>query len=512
MKHIRQTAGPIYLSAVALVVFIGGSSRASTLKENWMAVYFQGQKVGHAHMRIQERTADTPTEDEKQEKRYVTTTTQELNIQRGGNDLKFETHEKIVEDSAGRVLSFKRNILQGPLDQRLQGRREGDDFIIVTGEGENEVKQTAEAPDVLGPWAVEMITRRKGYEPGTSYTLPVFTLDAPTRKVTARVHVRGKEDKQIFDATKSLHRVEVELSILPNMETTEWVDSTGTAWLTQTTIGPMELVLRRTPEEAAVKPADGEGITIDMGITPDESIENPRQLQRLVLRISPSEPGSDLPDLPDDSLQTLTRHDDHLIAEIRRASQQEDGYTIPWTGDDFRSYLEETSWLEINHPNIQQMAREAIGDQTDAYRAAQRIESYVAGEIADKNLDLGFATAAETAKERAGDCSEHAVLAAALARAAGIPSRLVAGLAYGGPLPGDKNPRFYFHMWAELYTGEWTPIDPALGSHSATHLAIKRSDLRNPDSLTVLSSAVMGVAGHVDIEVLETQKKGSSAN
>lgn len=164
-------------------------------------------------------------------------------------------------------------------------------------------------------------------------------------------------------------------------------------------------------------------------------------------------------------------------------------------------YLQETPWLEITDSNVQRMSREAVGDETDALAAARKIETYVADRIADKGLGTGFATAAETARQLAGDCTEHAVLAAALARAAGLPSRVVCGLAYGGPMAGDTRARFYFHMWAEVYVGQWLPIDPALGSFDATHITFVDSDLARPDAIMDISSAVLQLPKNVEITV-----------
>ena len=48
--------------------------------------------------------------------------------------------------------------------------------------------------------------------------------------------------------------------------------------------------------------------------------------------------------------------------------------------------------------------------------------------ISNKGLSTGFASATETAKSKAGDCSEHAVLLVAMLRSAGIPARGATGL------------------------------------------------------------------------------------
>jgi transglutaminase-like putative cysteine protease len=71
----------------------------------------------------------------------------------------------------------------------------------------------------------------------------------------------------------------------------------------------------------------------------------------------------------------------------------------------------------------------------------------------------GAASAVETLKAKAGDCTEHTALTVALARAAGIPARAAGGIVL---IPGPKSQAGY-HAWPELWLGEWVVMDPALG-------------------------------------------------
>ena len=69
----------------------------------------------------------------------------------------------------------------------------------------------------------------------------------------------------------------------------------------------------------------------------------------------------------------------------------------------------------------------------------------------------GSATATEVLHNRAGDCTEHAVLVVALMRAAGIPAPAVDGIVLasdgGGAGMGG------YHAWAEIWLGEWIGVD-----------------------------------------------------
>ena len=59
-----------------------------------------------------------------------------------------------------------------------------------------------------------------------------------------------------------------------------------------------------------------------------------------------------------------------------------------------------------------------------------------------------------------GDCNEHTQLSVALSRAAGIPARVAAGLAY-------VDGKFYYHAWPEIWLERWVAIDPTFGQFPA---------------------------------------------
>ena len=68
-----------------------------------------------------------------------------------------------------------------------------------------------------------------------------------------------------------------------------------------------------------------------------------------------------------------------------------------------------------------------------------------------------FWTASRAARRKAGDCSEHAVVSAAVARSLGLPARVVLGYV----LVSDQKRGFAAgHAWAEVYDGErWQLVD-----------------------------------------------------
>ena len=72
--------------------------------------------------------------------------------------------------------------------------------------------------------------------------------------------------------------------------------------------------------------------------------------------------------------------------------------------------------------------------------------------------------------ERRGVCDEFTNLFISLARSVGIPARYVEGLVYSGE-------EWNFHAWAEVYIGNWIPVDPTyneVGFIDSSHVALAK--------------------------------------
>ena len=481
----------------ALGVVRAAGVQEEMLRDDWMALYIQGQKAGCAHAQTVKRETETGPV-------YVSTIYEKVSLARGSTQVTIAVTDEITEDKAGRLLSFSQEVDQGLARMVTRGEVQGDQMVLSTTAADRTQSQTVKAPRGLCPWAVERVSHARGYVPGTTYSLPVFSTQAPTQEVVLTVRIGQKEPVQVFEVTKWLHAAEGELSILPGVKTIEWIDDDGQVWLARTKMAILfDIELRRVSKDVALQPWDAVEVMVAAAILPDRPIRDPRDCKGLALLVSSTDPARPELDLPSDEFQAVKARDGALEVTIRRAEgDPARSYRLPYAEDEYAALLKSTPWLEAEDPRILQMSREAVGGETDALGAARRIEAYVAREIEEKTLGMGFATAAETARQKAGDCTEHAVLVAALARAAGMPSRVVCGLAYGGPVAGDTQRKFYFHMWAEVFVGQWLPLDAALGAHDATHIAIARSALDKPGDLIEITAGIMRTIGTTSIQVL----------
>ena len=173
--------------------------------------------------------------------------------------------------------------------------------------------------------------------------------------------------------------------------------------------------------------------------------------------------------IPASHRQRVSRQDDGaVLLELERDSRV--AQASPLDPEQRSKWLESTPTLQSDHPKLREQARQIVGDEKDPLTAARKLADWVFG-----NLHQTYAANASTALQildnRAGDCSEHALLLVALARAAGIPAREVGGLAY----PGDKPPLFGWHAWTEIHDGsQWVSVDPMWNQVyvDATHIKL----------------------------------------
>ncbi|TKB03447.1 hypothetical protein E5672_10430 [Alteromonas portus] len=129
------------------------------------------------------------------------------------------------------------------------------------------------------------------------------------------------------------------------------------------------------------------------------------------------------------------------------------------------------------------------------------IEAFVANYITEPSYIHSFSFASTVAKSKSGDCTEYAVLAAALARALAIPARVVIGTII---VDDGSTVEAIGHAWNEFWLdGRWWSIDAAmygaeslntfyLPSHILSNegpgyaLSLSKAVLNSPESITVV--------------------------
>jgi hypothetical protein len=149
------------------------------------------------------------------------------------------------------------------------------------------------------------------------------------------------------------------------------------------------------------------------------------------------------------------------------------------TGDDEATRtraLRPTRWLQSDHPRLRAIAAPFARMQISDARKMERLAAR-ARQLMPRVEFGGHYSALETLARRGGDCTEAAVLLAALGRAAGIPTRVASGLVYARDAYHGVGNVFTPHSWVIAYVGgEWRSFDAALEYFDATHIAIVVGD------------------------------------
>ncbi|MBN8482087.1 MAG: transglutaminase domain-containing protein [Xanthomonadales bacterium] len=136
-----------------------------------------------------------------------------------------------------------------------------------------------------------------------------------------------------------------------------------------------------------------------------------------------------------------------------------------------RRYRSPNHWIDSDARAVIRFSRmHAGGGRVDVRmrRLVDAVQRHMDGAIDYR----AYATASEALASRSGDCTEFAVLLAATARAAGIPSRLAYGIAYSSRFTGRAHV-FSPHVWVQAWDGHrWTSYDAGFGRFDAGHIAL----------------------------------------
>ena len=152
------------------------------------------------------------------------------------------------------------------------------------------------------------------------------------------------------------------------------------------------------------------------------------------------------------------------------------GITEQATPEELARFRAPNPWVQSTDGHIRALAR--LGGPRGAAAAARmpRLVQIVRERMTGPVDYLGYATAVEALEQRSGDCTEFAVLLAALARSEGMSARVVIGVVYSDRFSGKKDV-FSPHSWVQVWDGKrWASYDAALADFDATHIAIAIGD------------------------------------
>ncbi len=392
----------------------------------------------------------------------------------------FSLTGEIFRPYSGDAADFAFGVTSGESDFQLEGGLRGDALEAEVRSAGTTIPLSAQVDGDL--------VFSSGF--GTPLTLPALrvgdevaidTFDPLSMSATtSTVRCTALQTLEVGGETIQTRRLLVTAS---GLETTAWVDDAGEVVRAETALG---LILERlTPD--APEPATASGPALAQELLQLTAIfptgERPlRGARELLVQL-----GGELPEggLPQDGTQRAEGERLYRLLQGGGADEQ------PST---FEPYLAADAFVQSSDDAIRsQSARILEGAGDDARERAYALADWVFENL-EKQPVLSVPSALEVLQMKKGDCNEHTVLYAALARAAGIPTKIAIGVVWSDLLGG-----FYYHAWPEVWVGDrWLWIDPTLGQREAdaTHLKLFNGGIQTWTQL-------LPYLGQLEIEVVE---------
>jgi hypothetical protein len=467
------------------------------LSDSWMGVYMNGVKVGYSHS--QEFSVK---KDGKSLMKDFDESSMKVS-RLGGKPVEIFSAQESLSDEMGRPLECTLRMKMSETETITRAEVEADK-IIFKSNGKVIKELPYQEQFYLEP-PLKKIIKEDGLTAGRKYSFKI--LEPVTYSlVDCSFEIIGKEDVLILGKKMKLWHVREEMTSVVPVIMDEWMDPSGDAWKTASKISFVSTTSIRMPKEKAVE-ISGENFDIAFStiIKPNLAFERPQEVQGVTFKLSGVSPDK-IKDFPfDDGSQKIVEvGKDYVIIQTNsQIFSEKEAVSIPVEKEELRIYLKPTSFCESDDTGIQEAAKEIIGEEKNSWRAAKKISEWVKKEMTP-NYDVGFATAKETLKNRKGDCSEYTVLAVALCRASGIPSRAAVGIMSAQGI-------FAYHMWPEVYVGRWIGLDSkwlAMDKKSgeyytdATHIKFGRS-LLDENIFKEMAQAVSEIVGQLKLEILD---------
>ena len=487
------------VSCLALTLGWAAYGRAAGELESWDAMYIGAQKVGHVHVKV------APVQDKKGRDLFRVQVNTVLSFKRGKDRANMEIRYGTIETPDGSVLRLDTRTLASQNEIRTWGDViDGQMNLMLEAGGQREEKLIPWGDDVRGPYAAELTMTRHPLKENEVREVKTY-IPEMNQICTTRLTCKAMESIPIGTQgeKRELRRVEMSVldpagKVLPDLESTLWVDSGGQILKTFTKLlGGMTSY--RTTKAAALSANGSFDLLAATLLKVGKLIPNSDKTRDVVYRLTMKE-GDAAALFPRDGRQTVKPGEtpSTAILEIRTQSPSASA-----PAGDAVAKPEDTNpnpMIDSNDALVVQLTKKAVGAKTDPWQKAVAIQDWVFKNMTEKNFNTAFAPAGEVARNLEGDCTEHGVLTAAMCRAVGIPARTAVGLIYVEKFKG-----FGPHMWNEvLINGRWVAIDSAFNQSEvdATHIKLADSSL---DGVAPFEAflPILHVVGSVKIEPVE---------
>lgn len=485
----------IHRVALALMVLSASLASAQEDYDQWYVLEMLEQRAGYMH-----------NSQETKDERITTTSDMKLTIKRGQQAIEIDMKQVWVETADHEPLSITSSHQIGAQPTSRTYTFQGDTIKVETRAGEQVLPATTiPVPD--GDWltpAQAAAAFAKAIDEGrTTISQTLLQPDLTALMVITSEYSNIEQTTvEVLGKTVPAYRADVTSDLHPEIAGVTYFNRQGISLREELDMGVASILTLASDKALALSKLDPPEVMASTFVSPTGRFKsNPRLVRKASYVLSVAD--GTLSELPQTGIQRV----EVLNDKSARVVVDLDAHHA--AGDvDTAIFLEASSLVDSKDKRIVSLAQKATrhaGD--DPADRAEAMRRFVYDYVEEKDLGVGFATASEVCLTRAGDCSEHAVLLAAMLRADGIPARTVSGVVYVDSFLGQDR-IFGYHMWAQALLdidGEltWVDVDgtfPGNLAMDATHIALGVSSMSDGEAFDGLMSLVP-LLGRLQIEI-----------
>jgi hypothetical protein len=446
--------------------------RGISARESWMGIFQNNRKIGFYHKRIIPKNRSYELEENILMRIKTMGLVQEINL---------HTRADLLPDMSLERFEFK--ITSGRFRFSAQGTV--SDKVLTVHTETAGASRKIDVPLQKRPYLTATIIDTLSMEhlkSGDRYRFDIFD-PALMAQTAVQAEVIGQEEIPVMGTRIPATRISMSFRGLAQ---TAWIGENGEVLRERGVLG---MRLEKATRQEAMKElgAASQDLTEVASVSPNREIADPQTIDVLRVRFG----GAALEGLQlkggrqrfVNGILSVHRED---LTDLPEMPREQEMAALE------RVFLRPEALIQSDHERIRSLVRSILGE---SHRMTPLAKARLLMEWAYRHIEkrpvLSLPDALSTLENRMGDCNEHAVLLAAMARAAGIPARVEAGLVY-------MRGKFYYHAWNLLFIGRWVTADALFGQlpADATHLRLVTGSMKQQVDL-------MGVIGNISIEILD---------
>jgi len=417
----------------------------------YQGIYFKDNKIGYVENHF----------SPDRENRLLVRQKAVMNLTISGQSHPISLDLKAVLNQTDKLEEFSFDFSSPFYKMTASGTVEGSSVLFSLDTGNSVIKDKVLLEDVpMLSTSRRSFLLSRGVEKGEKVRIPWFDPLSLSARVSV-IEYRGKERVLIHDRVFNLHRF---TELFAGTRVNSWLDDDGNVIKEES---PAGFVFIREPEfKAKLLDKKSSDLLAEVSVKIKGIMPELESRQSMRYRLT-------LPEDVEFDLATGRQKfsDNILTVAMEKLPDSPDIESMRCSEDD--TTLLASPYIQSGAPEIVEKSLQITAGFEYPYQKVEAIADWVYRTL-DKRPVIGIPDALTTLKSGIGDCNEHASLFAALARAAGLPTKIAAGVVY-------HKGAFYYHAWNEVcISGQWISVDTTTNQIPAdlSHLKFIEGELQ----------------------------------